>query len=98
MVNHCEVCDSYKKCDMRPSALLPAVYIKQVHSIFLIVGLKPESEMMSLELPGHAGAICQLRIPQKSFRKKKSKQKKNQNKKPHIKKRQKKKKNISRSV
>lgn len=45
MVSHCEVCDSYRKCDLRPSALLSAVYIKQLHSIFLTVGLKPESEM-----------------------------------------------------
>lgn len=28
MVNHCELCDTYKKCDLRPPTLLPAVYVK----------------------------------------------------------------------
>lgn len=71
MVNHCELFDIYKKCDMKPSALLPAVYIKQVHSIFLTAGLKPESEMRSLELLRPCWCYLPTSEPLKIFQEKK---------------------------
>lgn len=74
MVNHCEACDSYKTCDKRPSALLPAVYVKQVHSIFLTAGLKPESEMRSLELPRPCWCYLPTSDPSKVFQEKKKNQ------------------------
>lgn len=76
MVNHCEACDSYKTCDKRPSALLPAVYVKQVHSIFLTAGLKPESEMRSLELPRPCWCYLPTSDPSKVFQEKKKQTKK----------------------
>lgn len=75
MVNHCEFFvfffDSYKKCDIRPSALLPAVYVKQVHSIFLTGGLEPESEMRSLKLPRPCWCYLPTQNPPKIFQEKK---------------------------
>lgn len=72
MVNHCEFFfDSYKKCDIRPSALLPAVYVKQVHSTFLTGGLEPESEMRSLKLPRPCWCYLPTQDPPKIFQEKK---------------------------